>query len=147
MKSLLLALSVGCASVSAGAEPRATTHDLFVAISSVMLNDPNISEMEVCLESQCETYSRTDIPRERVPMAADPSTPPGGGVADAVSEIIGSAAKSVGVGGRIVVDYEKKADGSVKVRVEASFGTGTGAAAGASASVPGISNPDNGHSL
>jgi hypothetical protein len=61
-----------------------------------------------------------------------------GGVADAVSDIVGAAAKSVGIGGRVVVDYEKKPDGYIKVRVEASFGTGAGAAAGA-----GASNPDN----
>jgi hypothetical protein len=109
--------------------------------SAVMEKHPNISEFEICIESNCETFFQTDIPRKagNGPAAyADPSQ--GGGIADAVSDIVGKAAKSVGVGGRIVVDYEKKADGSTKVRVEASFGTGTGAAAGASSSNPDISD-------
>lgn len=107
-----------------------------------MAKDPNISEFEVCIENDCETFFPSDIPRKAgdgPAASADPSAV--NTVADAVGDIVGKAAKSVGVGGRVVVDYEKKADGSIKVHVEASFGTGAGAAAGA-----GASNPDNPYS-
>jgi len=139
MKNIFAVLLLGMPSM-AFANP--TPRMLFEKIgSAVMEKDPNISEFEVCIESNCETFFQTDIPRKagNGPAGyADPSQV--GGIADAVSDIVGKAAKSVGVGGRIVVDYEKKADGSTKVRVEASFGTGTGAAAGASSSNPDISD-------
>lgn len=136
MKKIFTVLMLGMP-VMAFANP--TPRMLFEKIgSAVMEKDPNISEFEVCIESNCETFFQTDMPRDKVPKAADPSQ--AGGVADAVSDIVGKAAKSVGVGGRVVVDYEKKADGSIKVRVEASFGTGTGAAAGASGSNPDTSD-------
>lgn len=113
-----------------------TPRELFEKMGrSVMETDPNISEFEICIENNCEIFYGADIPRKNPAAAVDPSQT--GGVADAVSDIVGKAAKSVGVGGKLVVDYEKKADGSIKVRVEASFGTGSGANAGA-----GGSNPD-----
>lgn len=122
----------------------ATPRQLFEKIGQpVMEKNPSINEFEVCIESVCETFYSYDIPRKNPGAAVDPSQT--GGVADAVSDIVGAAAKSVGVGGKIVVDYEKKPDGYVKVRVEASFGTGSGAAAGAGATTTG-SNPDDGYS-
>jgi hypothetical protein len=128
--------------ISGIAYAQPTPKDLFEKFGAkVMEKNPNISEFEVCIESSCDTFFPSDIPRRVNPgAAADPSTA-GTSVADAVGDIIGHASKAVGVGGRVVVDYEKKADGSIKVRVEASFGTGAGAAAGASSS-----NPDNGQS-
>lgn len=141
-KRLVLGLGIAGFSVAASAST-ATPRVLFDKIGKALMEkDPNITEFEVCIESTCETFFQSDIPRKAAngPAAsADPSQV--GGVADAVSDIVGAAAKSVGVGGRVVVDYEKKADGSIKVRVEASFGTGAGAAAGA-----GASNPDNPYS-
>lgn len=134
---LLLMTSVGCASFTASAQPARTPDAVFDAVAYVMQRDANISEMEICVTDVCETYQRGDIPRRVNPGAvADPSN---GGVSDAVSDIVQSVGKTVGVGGRVVVDYEKKADGSVKVHVEVSFGTGTGAPAGAGAA---SSNPD-----
>lgn len=115
------------------------TPDAFFAQISHLLDRPEVSEVEVCIEETCEAYTRGVRIRPGAAAAADPS---GGGaatgVADAVGAIVESAAKSVGVGGRVVVDYDKKADGSIKVRVEVSFGTG----AGASAAAGGGSNPD-----
>lgn len=138
VKSLLLAagLSFSCFAQAQQVTPRA----LFEKIGAKVLErEPQITEFEICIENDCETFFQSDIPRKNPGAAVDPSQV--GGVADAVGTIVASAAKSVGVGGRVVVDYEKKADGSIKVRVEASFGTGAGAAAGA-----GASNPDNGAS-
>jgi hypothetical protein len=132
----VIALTTASTALHAAATPR----QLFEKIGQpVMEKNPQINEFEVCIEATCETFLQTDLPRKAGsgPAAyADPSQV--GGVADAVSDIVGAAAKSVGVGGRVVVDYEKKPDGYIKVRVEASFGTGAGAAAGA-----GASNPDN----
>lgn len=125
----------------------ATPRMLFEKIAQpVMERNPSINEFEICIENDCETFFQSDIPVDRSitgPRNPGAAVDPGqvGGVADAVGTIVASAAKSVGVGGRVAVDYEKKADGSIKVRVEASFGTGAGAAAGA-----GASNPDNGAS-
>ena len=140
-KAILFSSVIACFSVSATAA--VTPRVLFEKIGQqIMEREPNINEFEVCIESTCETFFQTDIPRKLSgsgPSAvADPSQV--GSVADAVGDIVGKAAKSVGVGGRVVVDYEKKADGSIKVRVEASFGTGTGAAAGASGSNPDTSD-------
>lgn len=144
MKTMILAFCMSCVSIGAYAQPQPTPRVLFEKIgAAVMQRDPNITEFEVCIEQTCETFFQTDIPRKAgdgPAASADPSQV--GGVADAVSDIVGKAAKSVGIGGRVVVDYEKKADGSIKVHVEASFGTGAGAAAGA-----GKSNPDNPNSL
>lgn len=140
MKFLLTALCAFGFSCVATAQPQATPRMLFEKIGApVMERSPAINEFEICIEQTCETFFSTDLPRKNPGAAVDPSAV--GSVADAVGDIVGSAAKSVGVGGRVVVDYEKKADGSIKVRVEASFGTGSGAAAGA-----GASNPDNGYS-
>lgn len=140
MKSLILAACMSCASIGAYAEPQPTPRIFFEKFAAqVMQKNSSITEFEVCIESTCETFLQTDIPR-KPGMVADPSNA-GTSVADAVGDIVGNAAKAVGVGGKVVVDYEKKADGSIKVRVEASFGTGSGAAAGASGS-----NPDNGYS-
>lgn len=134
-------------STSALSAQTATPRMLFEKIAKpVMERNPSINEFEICIENDCETFFQSDIPVDRSitgPRNPGAAVDPGqvGGVADAVGTIVASAAKSVGVGGRVVVDYEKKADGSTKVRVEASFGTGAGAAAGA-----GASNPDNGAS-
>lgn len=123
---------------TASAYSQPTPRSFFEAFAAkLMAKNPAINEFEVCIESDCETFSQNDVPRRvTAGMPADPSQA-STGTAEAVGQIIGEAAKAVGVGGRIVVDYEKKADGSIKVRVEASFGTGSGAASGAS------SNPDN----
>lgn len=122
----------------------ATPRQLFEKIGQpVMEKNPSINEFEVCIESVCETFYQSDIPRKAgdgKPMQADPSQT----VSDAVGHIVSNAAKSIGVGGRVVVDYEKKADGSIKVRVEASFGTGSGAASAAGSSTS--SNPDDPYS-
>lgn len=137
MKKILFATNITFASFANAQAP--SPRDLFENIGlSLMQKTPEIAEFEVCIESQCDTFYQSDIPRRVNPgAAADPSTT-GSTVADAVNDIVGNAAKSLGIGGKIVVDYEKKADGSVKVKVEASFGTGAGAAAGAAGS-----NPDN----
>jgi hypothetical protein len=141
LKSVVICTAFVLAEVSfAAVAPRV----LFEKIGQqVMDKDPNITEFEVCIESNCETFFQSDIPRKAGdgrPLQADPSQT----VADAVGHIVGNAAKSIGVGGRVVVDYEKKADGSIKVRVEASFGTGSGAASAAGSSTS--SNPDDPYS-
>lgn len=139
--SLACALSLSCVASAQTATP----YMLFEKVGRKLLErDPSIVEFEICIERNCETFYQSDLPRKAGsgPAAvADPSQ--AGTVADAVSDIVGAAAKSVGIGGRVVVSYERKeADGALtKVRVEASFGTGTGAAAGASSSNP--DNPDS----
>lgn len=138
LKSLLISSLLGLGSFSVSASAAVTPRMLFEKIGQpVMEKDPSITEFEVCIENTCETFFQADLPRKAgsgPAAAADPSQV--GSVADAVGDIVGKAAKSVGMGGRVVVDYEKRADGSIKVRVEASFGTGSGAPAGAG------SNPD-----
>lgn len=136
--TLVFLLMLSSPALAVDVTPRA----LFEKIGlPLMQRTPEIREFEICIENDCDTFYGSDIPRRVNPGAAvDPWTS-GSTIADAVNDIVGSAAKSIGVGGRIVVDYEKKSDGSVKVRVEASFGTGSGAATGASGS-----NPDNPHS-
>lgn len=142
LKSLLISSVITLAGFSVSASASTVTpRMLFEKIGQpVMEKNPSINEFEVCIENQCETFFQADIPRKAGsgPAAVvDPSQ--AGSVADAVSDIVGKAAKQVGVGGRIVVDYEKKPDGYIKVHVEASFGTGT-AAPGAAGSNPDTSD-------
>ncbi|MGL6268972.1 MAG: hypothetical protein ACRC2O_13660, partial [Chitinophagaceae bacterium] len=132
----------GFSSLSFSAAP-VSPRQLFEKIAKpVMEKDPNITEFEICIENTCESFDQTDIPRKLSGSGPTAVTDPSqvGGVADAVGDIIGKAAKTVGVGGKLIVDYEKKPDGYIKVHVEASFGTGTGAAAGASGSNPDTSD-------
>jgi hypothetical protein len=103
-------------------------------VEQVMAAHPEVSDLEICVEGVCETFYRErkggtpEIMWQR-PIGNDGNE---GGVAKAIGDIVGSVGGKVGVGGRLVLDYDKKPDGTVHVHVEASFGAGSGAAAGAS---------------
>lgn len=118
--------------------------EAFDSIAPTLQKYPDIKLVEICVpEGFCEIF--TDFQWERKGGSADllyeaPKEGQGeaGSIAGAVGDIVGQTAKSVGMGGRITVEYEQtKKDGTkTKVKVEASFGVGAGAAAGASPSSP-----------
>jgi hypothetical protein len=135
MKAMLFAVCMGCVSVSAKAEPVEALHDqVFTTIISAIQENPGL-EVSLCVERICELYRIDELPRKGGSAETMFERPKGndeaGSAAGAVSEIIGTVGKSVGVGGRVVIDLETHKDGTIKLHVEASFGTGTGAAAAA----------------
>lgn len=136
IRPLLLALCLS--GVSVATESKAVDDEVFTTVVKIMQEDPNIAEIRLCIENVCDTYLESDLPRKGGSADTMYERPKGndaeGSAANAVSEIVGSVGKAVGVGGRVSIEYEQKnKDGSsVKVKVDASFGTGSGAAAGAS---------------
>lgn len=114
-----------------------TPGDLFDALYP-SFQKHRISEAEVCVNGACETYP-VALDRGRVVSdkpGADDTVSAEGHTVSAVGEILGVASKQVGAGGRVIIDYEKRPDGTFKVHVEASFGVGSAAAAAASAAPP-----------
>lgn len=138
MKPFLLAVALLASPAYA-----ATPAQVFEQITPTLQKYPDIKLVEICVpEGFCEIF--TDFMWDRKGGTAETllrPTGPGtqddpGSVAAAVSDIVGSTAKAVGIGGRVKVEYEQtKKDGTkTTVKVEASFGVGAGAAAGASPS-------------
>lgn len=115
---------------------------VFDTITPTLQAHPEITEIEICVETRCETFS--DLVWERKGGKADlvykakpnGGNEGGGNPAEAIGEIVGSVGKHMGAGGRLTVDYETstEADGSskTKVHVEISVGVGTAAAPAAS---------------
>jgi hypothetical protein len=135
-QKLLLTCGLFLASHAAAAAP--THAELFDRLIPIM-QDHRVSELDLCIDAVCENYSGLVWDRKTVsdkPGVDDLVGAEGHGAAAAVGDIVGQVGKQVGAGGRIVVDYEKKTDGSLKIRVEASFGVGSAAAGAASVAPP-----------
>lgn len=136
LKSVLLCGALIFPALASGGETM-TPGELFDALYPTFQKH-RISEAEVCVNGACETFPLV-VDRGRVVSdkpGADDTVGADGHTAAAVGEILGVAGKQVGAGGRVVLDYEKRPDGTFKVHVEASFGVGSAAAAAASAAPP-----------
>lgn len=148
-KKILLSLGTALC-LSAGSAHASEISDAYDYMRPIFLQTPEITDFTLCVRGACETFDTRNLKRSFLDPADDSeisdrkggtpellyqrpqSNEPGKAVAGAVSEIVSAIGGTVGTGGRVVVDFETRKDGTVKVHVEASFGTGSGASAGAS---------------
>lgn len=124
--------------ISGIASAAPTPAELFDQLAPIF-RDHRVSEAEICVDGTCQAFPNLVWDRKTVsdkPGVDDTAGAEGFGAAGAVGSIVGDIGKQVGAGGRVVVDYERKPDGYLKIRVEASFGVGSAASSAASASPP-----------
>lgn len=133
MKNMILMAAILCGSAAYGQSPA----EVFQKLEPTLQKYPGVTRIEICVpDGSCEVFAEFQRKAGDGPAAsADPT------VAQQVSDIIGQAGKATGVGGRVVVEYERtEKDGTkTKVKVDVAFGVGSGAP-GASSSNPDTSD-------
>lgn len=115
-----------------------TPSDLFKDVAPILASQSNITEVELCVEGVCETFDieHADSRKGGTPQVVyqrPKTTSEQGTLAKAMGDLVEAVGGKVGAGGRVVIDWEKKPDGTEKLHIEGTVGVGSAAAPAATA--------------